>query len=113
MLMHTAGRNCARRGRRPPPPGPGSGTTAPGPASCRPIASGRMRRLFTDNGNYLLPALALADLEASLGPLGAPVLIQLQRESNRGGMVLRLWLFLCLFLCLLVFVCGFLGGKLV
>ena len=71
-----------------------------------------MRRLFTDNGNYLLPALALADLEASLGPLGAPVLIQLQRESNRGGMVTRTWKILCRSKRLLAIERGYPNGKL-
>jgi CubicO group peptidase (beta-lactamase class C family) len=51
--------------------------------------------LFTDNGNSLLTAGALADLKAGLGPLGAPFLIQLERESNRGGMVTRTWKILC------------------
>jgi CubicO group peptidase (beta-lactamase class C family) len=51
--------------------------------------------LFTDSGNSLLTAQALADLKSSLGPLGAPLLIQLDRESRRGGMVTRVWKILC------------------
>jgi CubicO group peptidase (beta-lactamase class C family) len=51
--------------------------------------------LFTDSGNSLLTAQALDDLKSSLGPLGAPLLIQLDRESRRGGMVTRVWKILC------------------
>jgi CubicO group peptidase (beta-lactamase class C family) len=49
------------------------------------------RTLFTDAGNSLLTAAALADLKASLGPLGPPALMELERESKRGGMVTRVW----------------------
>ena len=51
--------------------------------------------LFTDSGNSLLTAQALADLKSSLGPLGAPLLIELDHESKRGGMVTRVWKILC------------------
>jgi D-alanyl-D-alanine carboxypeptidase len=53
------------------------------------------RALFTDSGNSLLTAQALVDLKASLGPLGEPVLIELERESRRGGMITRVWKILC------------------
>jgi CubicO group peptidase (beta-lactamase class C family) len=53
------------------------------------------RMLFTEAGNSLLTPTALADLKASLGPLGPPVLIELERESKRGGMVTRVWKILC------------------
>jgi CubicO group peptidase (beta-lactamase class C family) len=53
------------------------------------------RSLFTDGGNSLLTAQALADLKASLGPLGPPELIELERESRRGGMITRIWKILC------------------
>jgi len=53
------------------------------------------RTLFTDNGNSLLTAGALADLKDSLGPLGPPVLIVLEHEGRRGGMITRVWKILC------------------
>ncbi|HEY6923357.1 MAG TPA: serine hydrolase domain-containing protein [Steroidobacteraceae bacterium] len=69
------------------------------------------RSLFTDNGNTLLTAQALSDLKGSLGPLGAPVLIDLQRESNRGGMVTRIWKILCRSKRLLAIERGYPNGK--
>jgi CubicO group peptidase (beta-lactamase class C family) len=53
------------------------------------------RALFTDNGNAYLTAAALDDLKASLGPLGPARLIELMRESRRGGMITRRWKILC------------------
>jgi D-alanyl-D-alanine carboxypeptidase len=53
------------------------------------------RTLFTDGGNSLLTAQALADMKASLGPLGPARLIELEHESKRGGMVTRHWKILC------------------
>jgi CubicO group peptidase (beta-lactamase class C family) len=53
------------------------------------------RGLFTVGGNSLLTAAALADLKASLGPLGPPALIELEREGKRGGMVTRVWRIFC------------------
>ena len=53
------------------------------------------RSLFTANGNSLLTAQALADLKASLGPLGPARLIALEHESRRGGMITRRWKILC------------------
>jgi CubicO group peptidase (beta-lactamase class C family) len=53
------------------------------------------RSLFTAGGNSLLSADALADLKSSLGPLGPPVLMELEREGRRGGMVTRIWKILC------------------
>lgn len=70
------------------------------------------RSLFTANGNDFLTAQALSDLGASLGPLGAPVLIELQRESNRGGMVTRIWKILCHSKRLLAIERGYPNGKL-
>jgi D-alanyl-D-alanine carboxypeptidase len=70
------------------------------------------RSLFTDNGNTFLTGRALADLKASLGPLGAPVLIELERESNRGGMVTRIWKILCHSKRLLAIERGYPNGKL-
>jgi CubicO group peptidase (beta-lactamase class C family) len=49
------------------------------------------RSLFTDNGNAYLTPQVLADLKASLGPLGPVWLIELEKESKRGGMVTRHW----------------------
>lgn len=70
------------------------------------------RSLFTDNGNNFLTAQALLDLQSSLGPLGAPVLIDLQRDSNRGGMVTRIWKVLCHARRLQVIERGYPNGKL-
>ena len=53
------------------------------------------RALFTSGGNSLLTAQALADLKASLGPLGPARLIELEHESKRGGMITRRWKILC------------------
>jgi CubicO group peptidase (beta-lactamase class C family) len=53
------------------------------------------RTLFTDNGNSLLTSEALADLKGSLGPLGPPLLMVLEREGRRGGMFTRVWKILC------------------
>ena len=53
------------------------------------------RGLFTDGGNFYLTDTVLADLKASLGPLGPLWLISLERESKRGGMVTRRWKILC------------------
>jgi CubicO group peptidase (beta-lactamase class C family) len=53
------------------------------------------RTLFTDAGNSLLTAEAITDLKASLGPLGPAVLIELEHESKRGGMITRVWKILC------------------
>jgi len=70
------------------------------------------RSLFTDNGNHFLTAQALSDLKDGLGPLGAPVLIELQRESNRGGMVTRIWKILCHSKRLLAIERGYPNGRL-
>ncbi len=53
------------------------------------------RALFTDGGNSVLTAQALADLRGSLGPLGPARLIELEHESKRGGMITRRWKILC------------------
>ena len=53
------------------------------------------RTLFTSNGNSLLTAQALADMKASLGPLGPARLVELEREGKRGGMITRRWKILC------------------
>ena len=53
------------------------------------------RTLFTTGGNSVLTAQALADMKASLGPLGPARLIELEHESKRGGMVTRRWKILC------------------
>ncbi len=53
------------------------------------------RSLFTDNGNFYLTPEVLADLKASLGPLGPARLIALSHESKRGGMITRHWKILC------------------
>jgi CubicO group peptidase (beta-lactamase class C family) len=53
------------------------------------------RGLFTEGGNFYLTPEVLADMKASLGPLGPVWLIDLERESRRGGMVTRHWKILC------------------
>lgn len=53
------------------------------------------RSSFTESGNSVITEEALTDMKASLGPLGAPVLIQLERQSKRGGMITRTWRILC------------------
>jgi D-alanyl-D-alanine carboxypeptidase len=53
------------------------------------------RALFTSGGNSLLTAQALADLKASLRPLGPARLIELEHESKRGGLITRRWKILC------------------
>ncbi len=70
------------------------------------------RALFTDSGNSYLTADALADLKASLGPLGPPRLIELERLSARGGMITRRWKILCRRQRLEAVERGWPGGKL-
>lgn len=68
--------------------------------------------LFTESGNSLLTGQALADLKASLGPLGSAKLIELEHQSNRGGMVTRIWKILCRSKRLQAFERGYSDGKL-
>ena len=68
--------------------------------------------LFTENGNSALTEEALGDMKASLGPLGAPVLVELERQSKRGGMVTRVWKILCHSKRLRVVERGYPDGKL-
>jgi hypothetical protein len=53
------------------------------------------RKLFSPAGNFYLTGTVLADLRSSLSPLGPARLIQLERESRRGGMTTRRWKILC------------------
>jgi D-alanyl-D-alanine carboxypeptidase len=53
------------------------------------------RSLFSAVGNFYLTATVLADLQSSLSPLGPARLIELERESQRGGMTTRRWKILC------------------
>jgi CubicO group peptidase (beta-lactamase class C family) len=53
------------------------------------------RGLFSEVGNFYLTAPVLADLRSSLGPLGPARLIELESESQRGGMTTRQWKILC------------------
>jgi len=53
------------------------------------------RGLFSLVGNFYLTATVLADLQASLSPLGPARLIELESESRRGGMTTRRWKILC------------------
>jgi CubicO group peptidase (beta-lactamase class C family) len=54
------------------------------------------RGLFSSVGNFYLTATVLADLKSSLSPLGPARLIELERETRRGGMTTRRWKILCL-----------------
>jgi D-alanyl-D-alanine carboxypeptidase len=53
------------------------------------------RGLFSEIGNFYLSAAVLADLRSSLNPLGPARLIELESESQRGGMTTRRWKILC------------------
>jgi D-alanyl-D-alanine carboxypeptidase len=58
--------------------------------------SGRIDRgLFSLVGNFYLTATVLADLQSSLSPLGPARLIELEHETQRGGMTTRRWKILC------------------
>jgi len=70
------------------------------------------RTLFTDSGNSYLSATNLADLKASLAPLGPARLIVLEREVARGGMLMRRWKILCRSRRLEAIEGGYPGGKL-
>ena len=47
------------------------------------------RSLFTANANSYFTETALGDLKSSLGPLGPPVEVAQQRQSDRGGLTYR------------------------
>ncbi len=68
--------------------------------------------LFTDSGRSWLTPEALADMKASLGPLGPPRRIELRNESDRGGMVTRVWSIFCGTRRLEAVERGYSGGKL-
>ena len=70
------------------------------------------RSLFTDGGNFYLTPQVLADLKASLGSLGPVWLIDLEKDSKRGGMVTRRWKILCGEKRLQVIERGYPDGKL-
>jgi D-alanyl-D-alanine carboxypeptidase len=53
------------------------------------------REMFSEVGNFYLTAAVLADLRSSLNPLGPARLIELESESQRGGMTTRRWKILC------------------
>jgi D-alanyl-D-alanine carboxypeptidase len=53
------------------------------------------RASFSDVGNFYLTAAVLADLRSSLNPLGPARLMELESESQRGGMTTRRWKILC------------------
>ena len=53
------------------------------------------RTFFSAVGNFYLTAPVLADLRTSLSPLGPARLIELESESQRGGMTTRHWKILC------------------
>jgi D-alanyl-D-alanine carboxypeptidase len=60
------------------------------------IQSGTVdRRLFSAIGNFYLTRTVLANLQASLSPLGPASLIELEHEASRGGMTTRRWKILC------------------
>ena len=70
------------------------------------------RSLFTDIGNAYLTETVLADMKASLAPLGPMRLLELQHESRRGGLINRRWKVLCAHARLEVVERGQPGGKL-
>jgi CubicO group peptidase (beta-lactamase class C family) len=53
------------------------------------------RGLFSAIGNFYLTETVLADMRSSLGPLGPARLIELEHETQRGGMTTRRWKILC------------------
>jgi D-alanyl-D-alanine carboxypeptidase len=53
------------------------------------------RGLLSEIGNFHLTAAALKDLQSSLSPLGPARLIELERETQRGGLTTRRWKILC------------------
>jgi D-alanyl-D-alanine carboxypeptidase len=53
------------------------------------------RAMFSSTGNFYLTATVLADMRSSLRPLGPARLIELEHESQRGGMTTRRWKILC------------------
>lgn len=56
------------------------------------LQNGRLdRSLFTPNANDYFSSTALADLKASLGPLGAPSQVEFVRQGFRGGFVTRVY----------------------
>jgi D-alanyl-D-alanine carboxypeptidase len=70
------------------------------------------RDLFTASGNSYLTAAVLGDMKSSLGPLGPARLIELEKESQRGGMVTREWKILCSGARLQAVERGYPGGRL-
>jgi len=62
----------------------------------RQMQSGSVdRALFTATGNFYLTAAALRDLRSSLGPLGPARWMELEQQTQRGGMITRRWKILC------------------
>ncbi len=53
------------------------------------------RGLFSPVGNFYLTPKVLRDMRSSLSPLGPARLIELERETQRGGLTLRRWKILC------------------
>jgi CubicO group peptidase (beta-lactamase class C family) len=49
------------------------------------------RSQFTDNGNAYLTDAVLADQKTGLAPYGPLRVLKLEKESNRGGMITRIW----------------------
>jgi hypothetical protein len=70
------------------------------------------RALFTEIGNGFLTETVLQDLRAGLGPLGPARLIELTRQSRRGGMITRRWSISCRDRRLEAVERGYPGGKL-
>jgi D-alanyl-D-alanine carboxypeptidase len=68
--------------------------------------------LFSEIGNFYFTAAVLADLRSSLSPLGPARLIELESESQRGGMTTRRWKILCREARLQAIERGHPGGKL-
>jgi D-alanyl-D-alanine carboxypeptidase len=90
---------------------------APSEARARAVFEGLRsgtvdRDLFTASGNSYLTATVLSDMKSSLGPLGPARLIELEKESQRGGMTTREWKILCNGARLQAVERGYPGGKL-
>jgi len=53
------------------------------------------RGLFSPVGNFYLTPKVLRDMRSSLSPLGPARMVELERETQRGGLTLRRWKILC------------------
>ena len=62
----------------------------------RSIQRGTVERgMLSEIGNFYMSTAVLEDLRSSLSPLGPARLIELEHESQRGGLTTRRWKILC------------------